>query len=57
MKLVEEHSPIIRQNLEAFDFDNPVVPPGELVEEMQKIRVDGRGVGLAANQRPLNFAL
>ena len=50
MKLIEAHNPIIRQNLEAFDFDNPVVPPLELVEEMQKVRLEGRGVGLAANQ-------
>ena len=50
MKLIKENNLILRKVCEPFDFDNPIVPPLELVSEMQKIRLAGRGVGLAANQ-------
>ena len=54
MKLVEETHPLLRQTCDFFDFENPIIDPYELSNELQKIRKDGRGVGLAAPQVGLN---
>ena len=50
MNLIHETSEILIKPMPAFDFNNPVVPPHELVEEMQKLRKENGGVGLAAPQ-------
>ena len=54
MKLVEETHPILRQKCNPFDFENPIMDPYELSDELQKIRKEGAGVGLAAPQVGLN---
>ena len=54
MKLVDQHDPILRQKCQLFNFDEPVVDPYELSDELQKIRVEGGGIGLAAPQVGIN---
>ena len=54
MKLVDQHDPILRQKCEPFNFDEPVMDPYELSDELQKIRVEGGGIGLAAPQVGIN---
>ena len=50
MKLVEETNIILRQKCDPFDFNEPIMDPYELVDELHKIRKDGKGIGLAAPQ-------
>jgi peptide deformylase len=50
MKLVKETDPILKKVLQPFDFENPIMSPQELVAEMQRIRKESGGVGLAASQ-------
>ena len=54
MKLVEETHSILRQKCDPFDFEEPIMDPYELSNELQKIRKEGAGVGLAAPQIGLN---
>ena len=54
MKLVDQFDPILLQKCEPFNFDEPVVDPYELSDELQKIRVEGGGIGLAAPQVGIN---
>ena len=54
MKLVDQHDPILRQKCEPFNFEEPVMDPYELSDELQKIRVEGGGIGLAAPQVGIN---
>ena len=54
MKLVEQHDIILNQKCEPFNFDEPVMDPYELSNELQKIRVEGGGIGLAAPQVGIN---
>ena len=54
MKLVDEFDPILTQKCEPFDFENPIMDPYELSDELQKIRKEGAGIGLAAPQVGLN---
>ena len=44
MKLVEENNPILRKACEPFDFNEPVMDPYELAEELHKIRKEGVAV-------------
>ena len=50
MRLVEETNPILLQKCEPFNFDEPIMDPYELVDELHKIRREGKGIGLAAPQ-------
>ena len=54
MKLVDQFDPILLQKCEPFNFDEPVVDPYELSDELHKIRVKGGGIGLAAPQVGIN---
>ena len=54
MKLVEENNPILKTICDPFDFENPLMDPHKLEEELQKIRIAGNGVGLAAPQVGIN---
>ena len=54
MKLVEEYNPILKTICDPFDFENPLMDPHKLEEELQKIRIAGNGVGLAAPQVGIN---
>ena len=50
MQLLKENDPILKKVMPDFNFDNPVMDPNELVEEMHKIRKRDGGIGLAAPQ-------
>lgn len=50
MELVKETHEILKKKLQPFDFENPVMDPKELTQEMQRVRKQGGGIGLAANQ-------
>ena len=50
MRLVDQFDPILMKKCEPFNFDEPVVDPYELSDELQKIRAEGGGIGLAAPQ-------
>ena len=54
MILVEETHPILLQKCESFNFDEPIMDPYELTDELHKVRKDGAGVGLAAPQVGIN---
>ena len=54
MKLVDQFDPILMKKCELFNFDEPVVDPYELSDELQKIRAEGGGIGLAAPQVGIN---
>ena len=54
MILVDQYDPILRQKCESFNFDEPVMDPYELSNELQKIRAEGGGIGLAAPQVGIN---
>ena len=41
MRLVEETHPILLQKCEPFNFEEPIMDPYELSDELQKIRKDG----------------
>lgn len=50
MKLVATTDPILRTELERFDFGNPPVDPMELAQELIEYMYKNNGLGLAANQ-------
>jgi len=50
MELVKETHEILKKELQPFDFENPIMDPKALVEEMHKVRRKDGGIGLAANQ-------
>jgi peptide deformylase len=50
MNLIKETSELLTRPMPAFDFANPIMPPQELIDEMQKVRKENGGVGLAAPQ-------
>ena len=54
MRLVKETDPILFKRCEPFNFDEPVMDPYELSNELQKIRGEGGGIGLAAPQVGIN---
>lgn len=54
MELVKETDEILHKELQPFDFENPIMDPKELIEEMHKVRRHDGGIGLAANQVGVN---
>ena len=50
MKLVKETNSILFKRCDPFDFNEPIMDPYELVDELHKVRREGKGVGLAAPQ-------
>lgn len=50
MKLVTYPNNILDKKLPDFDWDNPVVDPRDLEEQMVKLMWGNNGIGLAANQ-------
>lgn len=53
--LVKETDPILRKKMERFDFSNPPINPGELVNNLIETMVHNKGLGLAANQVGLPY--
>lgn len=50
MKIVTFPDPVLREQMPAFDFSNPIMPPEELEAIMLKSMFENNGIGLAANQ-------
>ena len=50
MKLVKETDSILYKRCDPFDFNEPIMDPYELVDELHKVRKEGKGIGLAAPQ-------
>jgi peptide deformylase len=50
LKLVTSPNPILNKAMPEFDFDNPVMDPRQLEEEMIKLMYEENGIGLAAPQ-------
>ena len=50
MILVKETDPILFKRCDPFDFNEPIMDPYELVDELHKVRKEGKGIGLAAPQ-------
>jgi peptide deformylase len=57
MKLVYYPDPILTQELEDVNIENPGFDPVELKEQMVKLMVEKRGLGLSACQVGLNYKL
>jgi peptide deformylase len=55
--LVQENNPVLRQDAELWDFENPIVPTHELLQEMRQLMLANNGVGLAAPQVGLSTRL
>lgn len=56
-KLVQESDPVLKQSAALWDFENPVVPTHELLQQMQQTMLLNNGVGLAAPQVGLSTRL
>jgi|688.fasta_scaffold63512_2 peptide deformylase len=54
LKLITYPDNILDTALPDFDFDNPIIDPLALEEEMVKIMIESNGIGLAANQVGVN---
>lgn len=54
LKLVTHPNNILTQTLEDFDFNNPVMDPKDLEEQMIQLMFAENGRGLAANQVGVN---
>ena len=54
MKLVKETDPLLLQKCNLFDFNEPIMDPYEISDELQKIRKEGAGIGLSAPQVGIN---
>jgi peptide deformylase len=50
LKLVTSPNPILNKQLPDFNFDNPVMDPYQLEEEMITLMAEQNGIGLAASQ-------
>jgi peptide deformylase len=49
-KLVSENDPILKQELEEFDFTNPPIEPNLFASSLVETCIANRGLGLSANQ-------
>jgi peptide deformylase len=55
LQLVNPDHPLLRTELEEFDFSNPPVNPGELANNLIETMTAHRGLGLSANQCGLPY--
>ena len=55
LKLLECDSPILRQEMELFDFANPPTNPVELYNNLAETMIEYHGLGLSANQVGLPY--
>src|SRR4051812_48360605 len=55
MKLIPHTDKLLRTKLELFDFDNPLIDPGELSIQLVETMKSSDGIGLSANQVGLNL--
>jgi len=57
LKLVPRTDPILRQQPEEFDFENPQMDPEELSALLQTKMIEENGVGLSAVQVGINLSV
>ena len=50
LKLIHHPNDILKKVMPEFDFENPIMDPLEIEEQMIKIMAENNGRGLAANQ-------
>lgn len=50
MKLILHPDNILQKSVSEFDFENPIIDPKILEEQMVKLMIDSNGIGLSANQ-------
>ena len=50
MNIIKSPDPILKERMPDFDFENPIMDPKELEQEMIKTMFEHRGIGLSANQ-------
>ena len=55
LNLVEDTNPLLKTNLDPFDFQNPPIDPEELATQMVELMREFDGVGLSANQVGLPY--
>lgn len=55
LDLVKGDDPILKQECEFFDFQNPPVDPVKLARDLKETMVARRGIGLSANQVGLPY--
>lgn len=53
--LVKYNDPILKQELEKFDFANPPTDPIQLAHDLAETMISNNGLGLAANQIGLPY--
>ena len=54
-ELVNCNDPILKQEMEPFDFSNPPVDPLDLVTDLAETMLENNGIGLSANQVGLPY--
>lgn len=57
MKLVNYNDPILTKVCDVFDFSNPPFDPIVFAQELVKFMYDNNGLGLAANQLGIPYAV
>ena len=55
LDLVDCNDPILREEMERFDFSNPPVDPYELAANLAETMLENNGLGLSANQCGLPY--
>jgi peptide deformylase len=55
LKLVSTDNPILREEMPAFDFENPPCNPIQLVKDLTETMIANKGLGLSANQCGLKY--
>ena len=50
LKIIKFPDTLLRQQMPKFDFENPIMDPGELEKSMIELMLLHDGIGLAANQ-------
>jgi peptide deformylase len=54
-ELIDCNDPLLKQEMEPFDFSNPPVDPLDLVSDLAETMLANNGVGLSANQCGLPY--
>jgi peptide deformylase len=50
LKIIKFPTPILKERMPEFDFENPIINPVELEKQMIETMFNHNGIGLAANQ-------
>jgi peptide deformylase len=54
-ELVDKHHPILKTELDKFDFQNPPTDPIQLAHDLAETMLDKGGIGISANQIGLPY--